>query len=91
MVIALNQKRSVEIGLLREDGWHSAGNVTVPPSHLPPQVGDVVEVRYLYAFPESGAVYQPVFLGVRADVDASQCLASQLKFKSTERSDESES
>jgi bifunctional non-homologous end joining protein LigD len=89
VVTVINQKRSVQIGLLGEAGWQSAGNVTVPPSHLLPKVGDVIEVRYLYAFPESGVVYQPVYLGVRADVDHSECVATQLKFKSAEAEDES--
>ena len=81
VVIGLNRKRSVEIGLLGGDGWHSAGNVTIPPSYPVPKVGDVVEVRFLYAFPESGTIYQPVYLGLRADVDASECRVEQLKFK----------
>ena len=41
----------------------------------------VVEVRYLYAFAGSGHLYQPVYLGARDDLDATDCLASQLKFK----------
>ena len=62
VVTAINRKRSVEIGLFGEAGWQSAGNVTVPPSYLLPKVGDVVEVRYLYAFAESGVVYQPDYV-----------------------------
>lgn len=89
VVIGLNQKRSVEIGLLSQEGWVSAGNVTVPPSYGWPKVGDVIEIRYLYAFPESGAVYQPVYLGLRADVEASECRVGQLKFKSAEVEEES--
>jgi hypothetical protein len=57
----------VEIGLLGGNGWQSAGNVTIPPSHSVPKMGDVVEVRFLYAFPGTGTVYQPVYLGLRAD------------------------
>jgi bifunctional non-homologous end joining protein LigD len=41
----------------------------------------VVEVRYLYAYRDSLALYQPVYLGPRDDVDAGECLVSQLKFK----------
>lgn len=29
----------------------------------------IVEVRSLYAFPESGTVYQPVYLGRRNDIE----------------------
>ena len=80
VVTALNQKRSVQISLLGKEGWISVGNVTVPASHPLPRAGDVIELRYLYAY-LGGAVYQPVYLGKRGDVDASECRASQLKFK----------
>ena len=59
----------------------SCGNVTIPANHEIPQVGAVVEVRYLYAFGNSLALYQPVYLGPRDDVDPGECLVSQLKFK----------
>ena len=62
----------------------SAGNVTIPANHKIPQVNQVVEVRYLYAFKESGSVYQPVYLGVRRDVSPTECLTTQLKFKNGE-------
>jgi bifunctional non-homologous end joining protein LigD len=88
VVTALNARRSVQIGLLGKNGWQSAGNVTVPPSHPLPEVGDAVEVRYLYAFPESGVLYQPVYLGPRLDIDPSECDAAQLKFKSPESEEE---
>ena len=58
-----------------------SGNVTVPPNHPLPELGQVVEVRYLYAFPESGHVYQPVYLGVREDLPQEDCTAGQLKYK----------
>jgi bifunctional non-homologous end joining protein LigD len=58
-----------------------AGNVTIPPNQPMPGLGAVVEVRYLYAFAESGHLYQPVYLSARDDLDAADCLASQLKFK----------
>jgi len=40
-----------------------------------------VECRYLYAFKESGCIYQPVYLGTRDDIPAEECTTSQLKFK----------
>jgi bifunctional non-homologous end joining protein LigD len=58
-----------------------AGNVTIPPDHPIPAVGQVAEVRYLYAMPESGALFQPVYLGTRDDIEPGECLRSQLKFK----------
>ena len=84
IVAGVNGKRSVRLSLWRGDQFVPAGNVTIPANHNVPQVGQVVEIRYLYAFRESGILYQPVFLGPRNDVDTSECLASQLKFKAEE-------
>jgi bifunctional non-homologous end joining protein LigD len=81
---AINSKRSIEIQLLGDWGFVTAGNVTIPANHPVPKVNQVVEVRYLYAFRESGCVYQPVFLGVRSDVQPMECVRRQLKFKSSE-------
>lgn len=84
VVAKVNAKRSVELQLLGSNGWVSCGNVTIPPNHRIPQAGQVVEVRYLYAFQESGVLYQPVYLGAREDVDDNECLTAQLKFKGGE-------
>jgi bifunctional non-homologous end joining protein LigD len=84
VVAKINPQRSVEVRLLNGDGWVTAGNVTIPPNHPVPQVGAVVEVRYLYAIQGSGCLYQPVYLGVRADVEKHECVVSQLKFKGEE-------
>jgi len=81
VVAKVNSGRSVELKLLGKDGWQTCGNVTIPANQPIPPVGQVVEVRYLHAFKESGVLYQPVYLEPRADVDAMECLASQLKFK----------
>jgi bifunctional non-homologous end joining protein LigD len=81
VVAKVNRQRSVELQLLDRDGWVKCGNVTIPANHKIPQAGQVVEVRYLYAFKESGVLYQPVYLGPRDDVDDIECLTSQLKFK----------
>lgn len=75
-------RRSIALSLLDEDGrLVPAGNVTIPPNHPVPQPGTVVDVRYLYAFRESGSVYQPVYLGERDDVEPAECSTGQLKFK----------
>ena len=87
VVAKVNSQRSVEIRLLNGDGWKSAGNVTIPANHPVPKVGAVIEIRYLYAFPGSNSVYQPVYLGVRKDVEAHECVISQLKFKSVDDED----
>ena len=81
LVAKVNQQRSVQISLLGKNGWQTAGNVTIPANHNIPRVGEVIEVRYLYAFPESDVLFQPVYLGKRDDVDADECRASQLKYK----------
>ena len=84
LVGTINRQRSIEIQLFNQSGLVTAGNVTIPPNHNIPKVGQVVEVRYLYAFKTSGCVYQPVFLGVRSDVLQTECVTSQLKFKNSE-------
>ena len=76
----LNEKRSIAIGLFSGDDLVGVGNVTIPPSAPVPAVGTVVEVRYLYAF-SGGSVYQPVYLGERADVTPDECVLEQLKFR----------
>ena len=58
-----------------------AGNVTIPPNHEIPTTGQVVECRYLYAFRESGSIYQPVYLGARDDITSDECTTAQLKYK----------
>lgn len=74
-------KRSVKLTLFEDAYQKQAGNVTIPPNHQMPSIGDVVEIRYLYAFKESGALYQPVYLGRRDDIPLSECTTKQLKFK----------
>ena len=84
VVSKLNLQRSVEVRLSNGKGWISVGNVTIPANHPVPKVGAVVEVRYLYAFKESNTLYQPVYLGLRSDVEQHECVLSQLKFKGEE-------
>jgi bifunctional non-homologous end joining protein LigD len=81
VVAKVNAQRSVEVRLLNGDGWVPAGNVTIPPNQQVPMVGAVVEIKYLYAMSGSGSLYQPVYLGVRTDVEKHECVTSQLKFK----------
>jgi len=81
IVAKVNARRSVEISLFKGRSLILCGNVTIPANHSIPTVGEVVEVRYLYAYRESHALFQPVYLGPRDDVEPGECLASQLKFK----------
>lgn len=82
VVTTVNQQRSVGVSLLDGADWKPVGNVTIPANHEVPQLGAVVEVRYLYATSGS-ALYQPIYLGVRSDVEAPECTAAQLKFKAS--------
>lgn len=77
IVSSINNKRSVELCLY--DGT-TIGNVTIPVNFEVPKVESVVEVRYLYAY-KNGSLYQPVYLGERSDIDASECTEDQLKYK----------
>ena len=72
-------RRSVELAL---DG-RPVGNVTIPPNFPVPEPGQVVEIRYLYVAGVGGSLYQPVYLGVRDDIDNSECTAEaqNLKYK----------
>jgi len=81
IVTARNEKRSVTLCLFEGEVLVPAGNVTIPPNHAVPAVGEVVECRYLYAFRESGSIYQPVYQGKRCDIPTSECTTDQLKYK----------
>ena len=81
VVSKINPQRSVEVRLWGEDGWMPCGNVTIPPNHPIPEVCSVIEVRYLYAHRESNALYQPVYLGPRSNVDPQECRLAQLKYQ----------
>lgn len=74
-------KRSV--GLLLKDANGKSvdvGNVTIPANHNVPTPGSIVEVQYLYAYPQ-GSLFQPVYQGVRGDLEESDCTVAQLKYK----------
>ena len=77
----INAKRSVSLLLFDGDKIKPAGNVTIPPNHDLPAGGQIVECRYLYAFRESGCIYQPVYLGVRDDITGEECTTGQLKYR----------
>lgn len=85
IVTGINRGRSVTLGLYGTGKGSQtllpAGNVTIPPNHDIPQIGAVVEVRYPYAYRESGSIYQPVYRGERDDIPDTYCTADQLKYK----------
>jgi len=81
IVRAINKKRSISLALLDGGIEVPAGNVTIPPNHELPDTGAIVEVRYLYAYRQSGKIYQPVYLGERSDIPPEDCTVDQLKYK----------
>jgi len=82
IVLSVNAKRSVEVGIYYGDAvMNPLGNVSVPVNYTVPKVGDVVEVRYLYVAGNGGSLYQPIYLGVRDDVAASECHVKNQKLK----------
>ena len=81
IVTKINEKRSVSLSLYNGDVTVPAGNCTIPPNHEIPEPGSIIECRYLYAFRESGLIFQPVYLGKRDDITPEECSVDQLKYK----------
>lgn len=79
-VTKVNDKRSVM--LMLQKGVH-VGSVTIPVNHEIPEVNDIVEVQYLYAY-KGGSLYQPVYKGKRDDIDQPDSI-SKLKYKPEEK------
>jgi len=85
VVSKVNNKRSIAVMLL-SNGTLSAdeipmGNVTIPPNKEIPTRGQIVEVKYLYVAGKGGSLYQPIYLGVRDDVQLSECALKNQKLK----------
>jgi bifunctional non-homologous end joining protein LigD len=72
-------KRSVFLQVMDGDNPRDIGKVTIPANFSIPARGQLVEVRYLYAYP-NGAIFQSVYLGPRNDQDRPDEYGS-LKFK----------
>ena len=87
VVAKANDKRSVELAL----GGRSVGNVTIPPNHAVPDVGQIVEIRYLYVADVGGSLYQPCYLGVRDDVPPEDCTIERqgIKYRSAAKAGQS--
>jgi len=81
VISAINAKRSVQMAVWENATLVPCGNVTIPADQPIPQVGDMAEVRYLYALRGSGSLFQPVYLGVRDDIMCAECNRDQLKFR----------
>jgi bifunctional non-homologous end joining protein LigD len=79
-VRAINEgKRSVVLGMENGTELVGIGNATIPANLPIPNEGELVEVRYLYAYP-GGSLYQPVYLGVRTDLVSADDI-NVLKYK----------
>jgi bifunctional non-homologous end joining protein LigD len=76
-------KRSVSMFILDNGVQTDIGNVTVYPNQSIPKPGDILEVKYLYAY-KDGSLFQPVLLSFRDDIDKSACDIKQLKYKKEE-------
>lgn len=83
-VIGINQKSSIQVGIIDGGKIKSVGNVTIT-GHNTPAVDDIVDVTYLYVGAK-GNLYQPKFKMVRTDVPCDDI--SKLKFKSSESEEE---
>lgn len=86
-VSEINAKRSVRLSVMdkKNNLWVSIGNCTIPANHDIPNPGDIVEIKYLYAY-KNGSLYQPIYLGVRLDLDQNDAIIDQIKFKSENES-----
>ena len=81
IVSGKNTKRSVAMKVLNDKGREiEVGNVSVPTNYALPEEGSIVEIQYLYAYP-NGCLFQPVYKGERKDIEKKECLISQLKYK----------
>ncbi len=81
IVTGRNDRRSVSLGLMDDGRPVACGNVTIPAGRDVPAEGALVEVRYLYAFPQGNTLFQPVYLGPRDDLTLVDCALDQLKYK----------
>jgi len=72
-------RQAIGLELLSDKGvWVPVGNVTIPPNHEVPSIGQIVEIKYLYAH-LGGSLYQPTYLGLRDDIDPEECLMCKYK------------
>jgi len=83
IVSKINTQRSVGISVVCNGKATSSGNVSIPINKEIPSIGDVIEVRYLYAIPKSNALHQPTYKELRNDVEPDDCKIEQLEYKRT--------
>lgn len=82
-------KRSVYLGSFDPSGKRvTMGKVTIPSNFPIPDTNAIVEVGYLYAYPGTHALAQPVYKGLRSDQTLESCVLSQLKYKTANIEDD---
>lgn len=74
-------KRSVGVEMINGNKRISMGKVSVPINHEIPQINDLIEVSYLYCYPNGGSLFQPTYKGKRVDSDLTDCDISQIVYK----------
>lgn len=78
IVLSHNVQRSVVIGLLDENNELKAlGNVTIPANHKVPEIGQLIEVSFLYF--TGRAFEQPIYQGPRTDLHGGAARIDQVK------------
>lgn len=77
---ASGTKRSIGLELHDNGDWRKVGNCTLPGNHDFPEVGSLVEIRYLYAY-KDGSLFQPTYRGPRTDLEENAASIQQLKYK----------
>ncbi|NCQ52261.1 WGR domain-containing protein [archaeon] len=82
-------KRSVLMAAYKNGEKMAIGKVTIPPNYSIPNIGELIEVIYLYCH-IGGALFQTKYKGVRDDQDFSDCDYDKLKFKSLEDDEDDE-
>lgn len=88
IVLKVNTKRSIRMGVMENGVVIDVGNCTIPPNKAIPPVGAFVEVRYLYAY-KGGSIYQPVYDRDRSDeLDREDCRIEELVYKAEEEDEQ---
>lgn len=74
-------KRSVQMGVLDGTNWVAVGNVTIPVNASIPAPETLIDVKYLYAYPNGGSLFEPSFKRVRTDLTELDCSIEKLSYK----------
>ena len=77
----LHGRRSIQLGLLDGTKITNVGNLNVPGNRPVPSLGGLVEVRYIYAFPDTKNLFHGTLLKQRDDLKMADCTVDQLQYK----------